>query len=749
MRAKHTVVEFTSDEPAPSQRTNPITTTSSSNTNFILTGKTSSYLFSASPITGDLISSHFGARIDDFAPSGFILPWGWHSSPFSLERREFPDQGRGDARLPAIHLEHVNGDTVSAFKYASHRIVLGKPGMEGFPATFGEEIDVSTLEVTMWDEITNVRAILSYSIFPEHDAVVRSFKIVNEGEGDVVVKRAASFSTDFENLELEVVHSHGDWGSEFGIVRRKVEHGETSFRSSTGYSSHLHNPFFALVTPQTAESTGEAWGFSLVWSGSFEATAERSSTGLVRVQLGLNSLQTDFRLAPGESFQSPEAVAVYSSKGLGGMSRSFHDLYRNHLSRSKFTKQVRPVLLNSWEGLGCKINEDSLVTLAGEAAELGMHMFVMDDGWFGVKYPRKDDSQGLGDWTPDPRKFPHGLGPFVDQINKIKTKDSSQALKFGIWVEPEMVNPKSRLYEKHPDWVLFSDKHDRTTARDQLVLNLSLPEVQNFIVKSMTHVIESANIQYIKWDSNRAMHETAHPSTSYLYILGLYRILSHLTTTYPHILFEGCASGGGRLDPGLLYYFPQHWVSDNTDAADRLNIILGASLIYPLSSLSSHITSSKNYLTNRTYPFPYRAHVSLLSGSFGLELNPSELTISERTLLPSILSLWRRTSPLVINGEFFRLAMPSESNFPAALFVFKDKSEAVLFAFQQRYAARPAKPPVRLSGLEEGAKYVNDWDGETYSGRTLMGRGIWIGIREGEERGDWRSWVVGFKRVEG
>jgi alpha-galactosidase len=301
-----------------------------------------------------------------------------------------------------------------------------------------------------------------------------------------------------------------------------------------------------------------------VWTGSFQATAEKFSNGYTRVLLGLNSLHTSIRVQPGETFQAPEAVAVYSSEGVGGLSRSFHDLYKNHLSRSRFTNNTRPILLNSWEGLGANINESSLSNLARESEEIGVQLFVTDDGWFGVDYPRNNDSLGLGDWTPNPAKFPNGLRPFVQSVNNFTVANATTPLQFGIWVEPEMVNPESTLYKEHPDWVLHAGKHQRTLTRSQLVLNVGLPEVQDYIIGFMYRLLDSANIQYIKWDNNRAMHEMSHPSDDYKYILGLYRVIENLTTRYPNVLWEGCASGGGRFDPGLLYYWPQHCKQSST-----------------------------------------------------------------------------------------------------------------------------------------------------------------------------------------
>lgn len=455
--------------------------------------------------------------------------------------------------------------------------------------------------------------------------------------------------------------------------------------------------------------------------------------------LGLNPLHTSLRVQPGEAFQSPEAVAVYSSEGVGGMSRSFHDLYRNHLSRSNYTHQTRPVLLNSWEGLGFDINQTALVDLAGEAEELGIQLFVNDDGWFGVEYPRNNDTLGLGDWTPNPAKFPDGLGPYVAQVNNYTVlNSSSQPLQFGIWVEPEMVNPNSTLYHEHPDWVLRAGKYARTLTRNQLVLNVGLPEVQDFIINTVSRILDSANIQYVKWDNNRGMHELSHPSDDYNYMLGLYRVIDNLTTRYPDVLWEGCASGGGRFDAGLLHYWPQHWTSDNTDASNRLTIQLGTSLVYPPSAMGCHISAIPNGLTNRNISIEYRGHVAMMCGSFGLELNPAELSAEEASAIPSIMAEAKRVNPMVISGDFYRLALPDNSNWPAAQFVSNDTSQGVVFAFQQLYMVKPAAPPLRLQGLDPQARYYNDLDNSTYSGATYMNAGINIAW----ERGDYQSKLI-------
>ncbi|KAK3709815.1 hypothetical protein LTR37_010643 [Vermiconidia calcicola] len=684
-----------------------------------------SYLFHVDPASLDLVSDHFGGPVDDFTPPANIYEGGW-SDGLTNTRREFPDVGRSDFRLPAIHILHSGGDTVSAFYYQSHDIMAGKPGLPGLPATYGNEDDVTTLMVNLYDNYSDVSAVLSYSIFPRYNAIARSFQISNNGSNEIVIERAASFSVDLPNLDLDLIELQGDWAHERNRVRRPVTYGETSFRSTEGYSSHVHNPFLALVSSNTEESQGEAWGFNLVYTGSFAATAERFSHGFVRVLLGLNPLHSSWHLQPGETFTSPEAVAVYSSEGLGGMSRSFHDLYRNHLSRSNKTFQTRPVLLNNWEGLGFDINETALVNLAEEAAELGIKLFVNDDGWFGNgQYARTSDNAGLGDWEVNRERFPNGLGPYVAQIDNLTVaRTGAQDMQFGLWFEPEMVNQNSTLYQEHPEWAMHDRGYPRTLTRNQLVLNVALPEVQDYIIDVVSRVIDSANIQYIKWDNNRGIHEMPSPSTDHQYMLGLYRLIDNLTTTYPEILWEGCASGGGRFDAGLLYYWPQHWTSDNTDAADRLNIQLGTSLVYPPSSMGCHISAIPNGITQRNISIEYRAHVALWCGSFGLELNPSELSEEERAAVPGIIREYERINPMVISGSFYRLRLPEYSNWPAVQVISEDENQSVVFAFQQKNAVKPAPPPLRLQGLDASARYLNDADNSTYTGATYMNAGL-------------------------
>ncbi|GES60075.1 alpha-galactosidase C [Aspergillus terreus] len=709
----------------------PVWATQASNTNavvvngtsFTLNGEHVSYRFHVDDATGDLFSDHFGLRISGNIPTEIVSQVNGWVNTIGRVRREFPDQGRGDFRIPAIRIRQTAGYTVSELLYRSHTVIPGKPALPGLPATFGSEEDVTTLVVHLYDEISEVAADLSYSIFPKYDAIVRSVNVTNQGAGNITIETLASLSVDFPYEDLDMVYLRGDWAREAHSERRKVEYGTQGFDSSAGYSSHLHNPFLAIMNPSTTESQGEAWGFSLVYSGSFAVNVEKGSQGFTRALLGLNPSQLSWVLRPGESLVSPECVAVYSADGIGGMSRLLHRLYRNHLIKSKFAVSDRPVLLNSWEGLGFNYNETTVYQLATEAAELGVKLFVLDDGWFGDKYPRTADNAGLGDWVPNPDRFPHGLPHEVDRITALHPgNDTSTNLRFGLWFEPEMVNPNSSLYHQHPDWALHAGSYPRTLTRNQLVLNMALPEVQDYVIKSVSDILDSADISYVKWDNNRGIHETPSPSTDHQYMLGMYRVFDNLTTKYPNVLWEGCASGGGRFDPGVLQYFPQIWTSDDTDALERITIQLGTSLAYPPSAMGAHLSAVPNQQTGRTLPITFRAHVAMMGGSFGLELNPAHMPEDERDAVPGLIALAEKVNPIVLTGDMYRLS-PHDSQWPAVLFISPDGKQAVLFYFQTSPRVDNSIPRVKMQGLDTQAVYSVDGDAE-YSGATLMNLGL-------------------------
>ncbi|OBT78236.1 hypothetical protein VF21_03019 [Pseudogymnoascus sp. 05NY08] len=709
-------------------------------TSFALNGEHTTYRFHVDELTGDLITDHFGGAATEDVLLAEPRINGWVELAGRV-RREYPDLGRGDFRVPAVRIRQSAGYTVSDLRYKSHHVIQGKPGLPGLPATFGDAEDVSTLVVQMYDNYSSIAVDLSYSIFPKYDAIVRSVNITNQGEHNITVEKLASLSADLPYDDLEMIELRGDWAREAAKVRRKVEYGTQGFGSTTGYSSHLHNPFLGLVTSTTTETQGEAWGFSLVYTGSFSAEVEKGSQGLTRAMLGFNPYQLSWPLAPNESLTTPECVMTYSMTGIGGMSRNFHRLYRNHLMKSKYATKTRPVLLNSWEGLGFDYNESTIYTLAQESAELGVKLFVLDDGWFGKEYPRLSDNAGLGDWEVNPTRFPQGLPTLVDKINELKVANSSVDLEFGLWFEPEMVNPNSTLYHEHPEWAMHAGSYPRTLTRNQLVLNVGLPEVQEFIIDTVSNILSKSSISYVKWDNNRGIHETASPSDGHTYMLGLYHVLDTLTSRFPDIIWEGCASGGGRFDAGALYYFPQIWTSDDTDAAERISIQFGTSLAYPPSSMGAHVSAVPNGVTGRNTSIEFRAHVAMMGGSFGLELNPADMPEADKAQIPAIIALAEKVNPVVIQGDLWRLNLPEESNWPAALFISEDGKQAVLFYFQMRALINHSFPFVRLQGLDPMESYSVDGN-KTYSGSTLMNIGLQYAFD-----GDYDSRVVFIDKV--
>ncbi|KAJ6436850.1 alpha-galactosidase C precursor [Purpureocillium lavendulum] len=704
---------------------------------FELNGHSVSYRFHVDHETGDLVSDHFGGSVTENPAVQLAHNGGWSTK--GHVRREFPDLGRGDFRSPAVHIKHSNGHTVSSFKYQSHTVIDGKPNLPGLPATFGSEDEVATLVLHMYDGYSSIAADISYSIFPKHDAIIRSVKISNKGTRKISIEKLASFSVDLPRNDYDMLQLRGEWARECSRLRRKIDYGT---QGTAGYSSHFHNPFLAILSPTTTESQGEIWGFSLVYTGSFNVEVEKSPQGLTRTLIGMHPYQLSWPLEPGEFLVSPECVSIFSDSGVGEMSRKFHRLYRQNLIKSRFVSEPRPVLLNSWEGLYFNFDEKTIHKLAVESAALGAKLFVLDDGWFGVEHPRLDDTAGLGDWEANPDRFPKGLKQLAEKITSLQARNSQEKLQFGLWFEPEMVNRKSILYERNPTWVLHAGDCPRTELRQQLVLNLALAEVQDFIIESLTRILRAMPITYIKWDNNRGMHESPTPANHHAYMLGMYRVFDKLTSLFPNVLWEGCASGGGRFDPGILQFFPQVWTSDNTDALDRICIQFGTSLVYPPSTMGAHVSAVPNELTGRITPIRFRAHVAMMAGSFGLELDPDTIPDQDKDQIPGLIALAEKINPIVVQGDLWRLNLPEESNYPSALFISQDANHAVLFAFQIRATTVHNYPLIRLQGLDPAAFYSLDGK-QVLSGATLMNGGIQYRFA-----GDYDSTVVLLERLQ-
>ncbi|MBM6995151.1 alpha-galactosidase [Paenibacillus sp. DXFW5] len=653
--------------------------------------------------------------------------------------QEYPQYGTSDFRSPAYQVRLANGTRATELTYRSHRIVPGKPLLEGLPAVYVEQDrEAETLELELEDRISGLTVVLSYTVFADFDAIARSARLRNESGEPIQLERALSASVDFPDASYDALYLSGAWARERHVQRRRLAPGVTGISSRRGSSSHQQNPFLALLRPDATEQQGEVYGFSLVYSGNFTAEAEVEQFGTTRVSIGINPFDFTWKLAPGESFQTPEAVLVYSAEGLGGMSRTYHRLYRTRLCRGQFRDQERPILVNNWEATYFDFNADKIEAIAKAGSKLGIELFVLDDGWFG----RRDrDNSSLGDWFEDRRKLPDGLADLAHRV-----KDNG--LQFGLWFEPEMVSPDSDLYRAHPDWCLHVPGRRRTEARDQLVLDMSRSDVRQYLYDRLSDIFSTVPITYVKWDMNRNMTEIGSAASSaerqgevaHRYMLGLYELLGRLTSEFSHILFESCSGGGGRFDPGMLYYMPQTWTSDDTDAAERLKIQYGTSIVYPVSTMGAHISAVPNHQVERTTPLTFRGDVAM-SGNFGYELDLTRFTDEEKETAKRQIAMYKEIRGLVQQGDLYRLQSPFEGNETAWMFVSPDQEEALLFYF--RVLAEPNGPlrGVKLQGLDPAKDYELAGSGEVYGGDRLMSAGLSMA----SVRGDFSSKMVRLK----
>lgn len=660
---------------------------------------------------------------------------------FSLDTlpQEYPAYGTSDFRSPAYQVQLANGSTISEFLYVSHEVKPGKPGLDGLPAVYTEDdAEAETLEILVEDAIAGLQLLLSYTVFRDHNAISRSVKLINKSKESIRVLRILSASVDFGQADYDLIHLHGAWTRERHISRTALRPGIQSVESRRGSSSHQHNPFLALASADATEDHGEVYGFNLVYSGSFLGLAEVDQFSTTRVSMGINPFDFSWLLEPEESFQSPEAIMVYSNEGLGGMSRTFHKLYRTRLCRGEFRDKARPILINNWEATYFDFDADKLEKIARAGSELGIELFVLDDGWFGK---RNNDKSSLGDWFVNNDKLQGGLTNIAERVNKL-------GLSFGLWFEPEMISPDSELYRAHPDWCLHVPDRRRTVARTQLILDFSRNDVQEAIYQQISNILASAPITYVKWDMNRNMTEIGSAllpaerqrETAHRYILGLYKVMERITSAFPAILFESCSGGGGRYDPGMLYYMPQTWTSDNTDAIERLKIQYGTSLVYPASSMGSHISAVPNHQVDRDTPFATRGHVAM-SGNFGYELDLSKMEAADKALALQQVAEYKNIRMLVQQGEFYRLLNPFVGNETAWQFVAQDLSET--YAVYVRTLAIPNGPLRRLhlKGLDPAKAYALEGSNQIFYGDELMYAGLTIP----DLKGDFQSITFHFK----
>ena len=656
--------------------------------------------------------------------------------------QEYPGYGSTDLRTPAVELQFSDGTSATDFRYESHNIYAGKNKLNNLPATYVEdENEAMTLELTLVDSLKNVKLILSYSVFEEFDAITRSVKIINESDEDVNINRILSANVDFRDSDYELIQLSGAWARERHIIRKEIRSGSQSIESRRGSSSHAQNPFMALVRKDTTEQHGEVYGFSLVYSGNFLANVEVDMYENARAQIGINPFDFTWLLKSKEEFTAPEAVLVYSNEGLTGMSHIYNCLYGKRLCKGKYRDEVRPILINNWEATYFDFNETKIKEIAREATNLGMELFVLDDGWFGK---RDDDNSSLGDWFVNEEKLKGGL-------NKLATEINEMGLQFGLWFEPEMVSPISELYKEHPDWCIHIPGRNRSEARRQLILDYSREDVCNYIIEKISEVLSSAPISYVKWDMNRNMSEIGSAKlpanrqreVAHRYILGLYKVLEEITTRFPDVLFESCSGGGGRFDPGMLYYMPQTWTSDNTDAIERLKIQFGTSMVYPNASIGCHVSAVPNHQVDRITPIETRGVVAM-SGNFGYELDITKLPESEKEIIKEQVKLYKEIRETIQFGKCYRLSSPFENNDVAWMFISKDCEEIIVSFVRTLAKPNPKFISLKLVGLDESSDYEILGENMIVGGDELMN----IGLNVPELKGDYQAKMWRLKKVK-
>lgn len=660
------------------------------------------------------------------------------NSTFSLEniKQEYPTFGCGDMRFPAYEIERENGSHVVEFVYKEHKIYNGKPKLEGLPATYVESDDeAQTLELVLEDTSINTRIVLLYTIYEAFPVIARSVRFECDSDEKITLLSAMSACVDLPDKDYEMIDLAGVWARERHVRRHKLDYGIQSIYSMRGCSSYQFNPFLALARENADEFQGQVYGFSLVYSGNFLAQTEVDNYDTARVLMGIHPNGFKWTLGKGESFQTPEMVMVYSKAGLNGMSQTFHKLYRTRLARGTWRDKVRPILINSWEAFYFDFDAPKLLGLADAAADLGMELFVLDDGWFGK---RDDSTSSLGDWYPNEEKLKGTLKELAEKIN-------AKGLKFGLWIEPEMTNKDSDLYRAYPDWLLAEQGKRICHSRNQYVLDFSKKEVREYIGDMLENLLAEVPVSYIKWDLNRTFSEVFSNGNDreyqgkvcHKYILGVYELYERLTSRFPHVLFESCASGGARFDPGMLYYAPQGWTSDDTDAIERLKIQYGTSMVYPVSCMGSHVSASPNHQTNRVTPLETRADVAYF-GTFGYELDLLKLGEEDKAEIRRQIAFMKEKRDLIQKGTFYRLKSPFEGNETAWMIVSEDQKKALVGYYRVMQPVNVGFKRLKLKGLKEDTCYkVSGYAYDCY-GDELMQVGM---ILSDSASGVWKKGV--------
>ena len=705
---------------------------------FTIQTKNTTYQMQVDPY-GFLLHLYYGKKTDGSCMDYLLTYYdrGFSGNPFdagddrtySMDAlpQEYPSYGTGDYRSTALIIENADGSTACDLRYRSHRIFNGKYKIPGLPAVYADETESQTLEIVMEDAVTGVEVTLQYGVLPDYDVITRSEKIVYRGEGKICIRKAQSACLDFVQGKYDLLTFYGRHAMERTMQREPVTHGSHVIGSVRGTSSHQYNPMMILADEKTTDQYGNCYAMSFVYSGNFKGETLKDQFGQTRALMGLQDEMFSYPLAEGETFYTPEVLLTFSGSGMNLLSQNLHRCIRQHICRGKYKESVRPVLVNSWEASYFDFDGDTLYELAKEAKHAGIDMLVLDDGWFGK---RDDDNSGLGDWFVNEKKLGGTLGDLIKKINDL-------GVKFGIWVEPEMISEDSDLYREHPDWALTIPGRNPVHARNQLVLDFSRKEVVDHIFDQICKVLDQGNIEYVKWDMNRSLMDVFSRGTEdqgrvmYDYVLGLYDFLERIVTRYPDLLIEGCSGGGGRFDAGMMYYTPQIWCSDNTDALDRLQIQYGTSFGYPVSAVGSHVSAVPNHQTGRITSLHTRGVVAM-AGTFGYELNLGKLSEEEKQEIRLQVEEYRKFAPLIQTGLYYRLSDPAREEYAAWAFVSEDQKEVLLNVVLQEIHGNMTVNYVKLQGLKCSAIYRDTETGKSYNGAALMEAGIPMPVEMGE-----------------
>ena len=711
---------------------------SKSDRTFTIQTKNTTYQMQVDPY-GFLLHLYYGKKTDGSCMDYLLTYYdrGFSGNPFdagddrtySMDAlpQEYPSYGTGDYRSTALIVENADGSTACDLRYRSHHIFNGKYKIPGLPAVYADETESQTLEIVMEDAVTGVEVTLQYGVLPDYDVITRSEKIVYRGEGKICIRKAQSACLDFVQGKYDLLTFYGRHAMERTMQREPVTHGSHVIGSVRGTSSHQYNPMMILADENTTDQYGNCYAMSFVYSGNFKGETLKDQFGQTRALMGLQDEMFSYPLAGGETFYTPEVLLTFSGSGMNLLSQNLHRCIRQHICRGKYKESVRPVLVNSWEASYFDFDGDTLYELAKEAKYAGIDMLVLDDGWFGK---RDDDNSGLGDWFVNEKKLGGTLGDLIKKINDL-------GVKFGIWVEPEMISEDSDLYREHPDWALTIPGRNPVHARNQLVLDFSRKEVVDHIFDQICKVLDQGNIEYVKWDMNRSLMDVFSRGTEdqgrvmYDYVLGLYDFLERIVTRYPDLLIEGCSGGGGRFDAGMMYYTPQIWCSDNTDALDRLQIQYGTSFGYPVSAVGSHVSAVPNHQTGRITSLHTRGVVAM-AGTFGYELNLGKLSEEEKQEIRLQVEEYRKFAPLIQTGLYYRLSDPAREEYAAWAFVSEDQKEVLLNVVLQEIHGNMTVNYVKLQGLKGSAIYRDTETGKIYNGAALMEAGIPMPVEMGE-----------------